>query len=284
MSGFFEYGFVVRALVAGVLLGCVCGLLSPWIVLRRLAFSADGLAHASLGGLALGLWWSGGVGVPGVSGYVVSFLYTCGVAVLIAFVSSQARVQADTAVGACYVASFAFGTLLLASSRRGTGHLEHLFFGSILSVTWLDCCGLAGLLVVTAAGSLVCWRWLGAWTFDEELAVVSGAPVRWLRYALALLVAAAVVLAARVVGILVVAALLVLPGAVGTLLAQAPAGWVGWSMVVALSGVLAGLWSADRADLPPGPAIVLWAFGAFVVALGVRRWRGVRRARLGVRS
>ncbi len=279
LHAFFEYGFLTRALIAGLLMSLTCGLLSPLVVLRRLSFSADGLAHASLGGLALGMYLLATGPSPTLASYVVSFVFTCVVAAAIAYFSGGQRVHSDTAVGACYVAAFALGILLLSLRKRYSGHLEHFFFGSLLAVNPLECWLLAGLVAVAAGLCLSCWRWLGQWTFDEELAQAGGVPTAALRYALVLLIAATVILSTRVVGVLLVTAMLILPGAVGTLLGRSMGVITALSLSVALASTLGGLALSNAADVPPGPAIVLIAFGAFVVAYLLRRQRESRQAR-----
>ena len=274
MNSFLDYGFLVRALLAGGLLAVLCGVLSPFIVLRRMAFAADGLAHASLGGLAVGLVLLRSGPLPTAANYAISFVFTCGVALAIAYFAR--RVQSDTAVGACYVAAFALGVTLLSLRQRGLGRLEHLFFGSILAVQPLELTLLAGLTLLTLAACVGCWRWLGAWTFDEELARAEGVPVVALRYALMLLVAATVIGATRVVGVLLVAALLVLPGAAGCLGARRLSRIVLASLAAALVSALSGMAASNAANIPPGPAIVLCAFGCFLVAFAWSRWRDRR--------
>ena len=134
LEHFFDYAFLTRALIAGVLMSVTCGLLSPFVLLRRLSFSADGLAHASLGGLALGMFLLATGPAPTLASYAISFVFTCVVAAGIAYFSGSQRVHADTAVGACYVAAFALGILLLSMRKYYTGHLEHFVFGSLLAV------------------------------------------------------------------------------------------------------------------------------------------------------
>lgn len=276
LHAFLEYGFLTRALLAGLLMSVTCGLLSPFIVLRRLSFSADGLAHASLGGLALGLFLLQTGPVPTLASYTVSFVFTCGVAAAIAYFSGGQRVHSDTAVGACYVAAFALGILLLSMRNRYSGHLEHFFFGSLLAVNPLECWLLAGLCVVAALLCFVCWRWLASWTFDEELARAGGVPTTALRYALILLIAATVILSTKVVGVLLVTAMLILPGAVGTLLGRRMSFILLLSLGVALASTLTGIALSNSADVPPGPAIVLTAFALFVAAYLARRQRDRR--------
>jgi len=278
MENFFQYGFLERALLAGLLMSVVCGLLSPFVVLRRLSFSADGLAHASLGGLALGVFLVNSGTTPTLAGYGVSFVFTCGVAAAIAYFSSGNRLQSDTAVGACYVAAFALGILLLTLRNRSTGHLEHFFFGSILAVNPLECWLLAGLAVLTMVFCFSNWRWLGQWTFDEELARASAVKTVWLRYALILLIAATVILSTKVVGVLLVTALLILPGAVGTLSGRAMPVIVMLSVATAMSSATIGMAISNAIDVPPGPAIVLVTFGIFLAAFFLRRRRDTRKA------
>jgi zinc transport system permease protein len=272
LNAFFEYGFLARAMIAGLLLSLTCGMLSPFIVLRRLSFAADGLAHASLGGLAVGLFLLGGT-IPTLGTYAVSFVFICGVAVAIAYLSSGKHLQSDTAVGACFVAAFAFGVLLLYSRKRYANNLESFFFGSILAVNTLECWLLAGLALAAFLFCFGFWRWLGKWTFDEDLACASAVKITWLRYALILLIAATVILSTKVVGVLLVTALLILPGAIGTL-----SGRVMWvimmlSAVTALVSVALGMVVSNTADVPPGPAIVLLVFVFFLAAFFLRRYR-----------
>jgi zinc transport system permease protein len=273
-SSFLDYGFLVRALIAGVWLAVLCGVLSPFIVLRRMAFAADGLAHASLGGLAVGLFLLRSGPVPTAASYLISFVFTCGVALAIAYFAR--RVQSDTAIGVCYVAAFALGVTLLSLRQRGLGNLEHLFFGSILAVQSLELTLLAGLTGLAVSTCWLCWRWLGAWIFDEELARAEGVPVPVLRYSLMLLIAGTVIVATRVVGVLLVAAMLVLPGAVSCLAARQLWIIVLISVLTALVSTLSGIAVSNAVNVPPGPAIVLAAFGCFLAAFAGRRWRDRR--------
>ena len=277
IRSFAGYGFMTRALIAGLLLALTCGLLSPFVILRRLSFSADGLAHASLGGLAVGIFLLGTGPSPTLPAYLISFVFTCGVAAAMAYVSSQKRIASDTAVGVCYLAAFSLGVVLLSIKQRGSGHLEHFFFGSITAVNPLECWLLAGAVLVTALFVLRCWRWLGSWTFDEDIARVSGVPTLVLRYGLILLIAATVIISTRVVGVLIVTALLIIPGVIGTLWSRSLAVIVAVSVAIALASVLSGLVVSASIDVQPGPVIVLVGFVFFVVSMAVNRVRERRR-------
>ena len=53
MIDFLAYPFFQRALLAGLLTAVLCGSLSFFVLLRRLAFVGSGVAHAAFGGVAI---------------------------------------------------------------------------------------------------------------------------------------------------------------------------------------------------------------------------------------
>lgn len=279
LNSFLEYGFLARALAAGMLLGLICGMLSPFVVLRRLSFSADGLAHASLGGLGVGIVLLNTGITPTLGVYAISLIFTFAVAGGMAWLGGMQRVASDTAIGACYVAAFALGVMLLCAKRRFSAHLEHFFFGNILAVSPLDCALLGGLALAAAVFCFGHWRWLGQWAFDEELARASGVPVKRLRYGLLLLIAITVIFSVKIVGILLVTAMLILPGAIGTLLGRSLGMILVCAIIAALTSAFTGLVTSNAADVPPGPAIVLTAFAGFMLAVALRQSREHGRAR-----
>lgn len=279
LDSFWHYGFLERALLAGALMSLTCGILSPFVVLRRLSFSTDGLAHAGIGGLAIGLVLFETGPTPTLASYLTSFVFTCGVGLAIAYFSSEERLHSDTAVGACFVAAFALGILLMSWRQRYTANLEDFLFGSILAVDALEWRLLLGLAVLVALGCVGCWRWLGSWTFDEELALASGVPTTLLRYGLLLVIAATVVLSIKVVGALLVTAMLILPGAIGTLSARTMTMILVLSITSALAGTLAGMVLSNATNVPPGPGIVLSVFLLFTAVFFFQKFR-VRHGRI----
>lgn len=53
-----QYPFMQRALIAGLMLALLMASLGIFVVLRQMSFFADGLAHASLASVAIGLIFS----------------------------------------------------------------------------------------------------------------------------------------------------------------------------------------------------------------------------------
>ena len=259
-----DYGFLRRAVLAAILMSLTCGLIAPVVVLRRLSFSTDGLAHSSLGGLAIGVIFVTNGASPSLISYLISFIFTVSVAAGITYLSENNRIDSDTAVGVCYVAAFALGVLVLSLREGYSGHLDQFFFGSLLAVNHIEC--LLLLILSLISFIFIFWNWLsvGKWTFNEEMAHAEGVPVKKLRYFFMFLVVAVVIVSSRVVGVLLVTSMLIVPGAVGSLASRSMFGITIVSIATALVSSLIGLSISNSYDVPPGPVIVLTGFLIFL--------------------
>jgi zinc transport system permease protein len=151
----------------------------------------------------------------------------------------------------------ALGIEWLRSRRTASGDLAlALFFYSAI-----------------VAVMLVLRRGLFAVVTDEDWSRVAGLPVGLLNTVLAVIVAASVVAAMRIVGLLLVAAMMVLPVASGQLLARSFRGTLWWSVAIGVASVVAGLAASRIWGLAPGGTIVLISGAIFVAVALVRRAR-----------
>ena len=55
-----QYAFMVRGLLAAIMVGAVCAVIGTYVVLRGMAFFGDALAHSILPGVAIGYLVGGG--------------------------------------------------------------------------------------------------------------------------------------------------------------------------------------------------------------------------------
>lgn len=268
LSDWLELGFLRRALLGGVLTATSCGLLSPYVVLRRMAFAGHGLSHAAFGGAALALW----LGMPLTLG---GSLFACLLAVVLAVWTRRQAIEEDSAIGILVAASMALGVVLLSLRKSYTQDVFGFLFGNILAVLRSDLWVSGAVAVGTAAILLGMRRGLMSSTFHEELARVEGTRVDALRTILFLLVAVNVVAAMKLVGAILVSALLVIPGSMALLLARRFDRVQAVSLVIGLLAVFGGLGLSYVLDLPSGAVIALLLFCSYGV---------VRAARSAVRS
>ncbi len=246
-------GFLRRALFAGLLTAVSCGLLSPYVVLRRMAFAGHGLSHAAFGGAAVAIL----LGLPLTLGGAV---FAGILAVFIAFWTRKGELSEDSAIGLLVAASMAVGVICLSLRERYTQDIFSFLFGNILAVLPNDLIfsGVIGALTVFCMIALS--RPLMAATFHEDLAHVEGVPVETLRMLLFALIAMNVVAAMKLVGAILVSALLVVPGALALLVSHRFIGVQIVSLIVGIVAVLAGMAVSYILDLPSGAVIALLLF------------------------
>ena len=260
-----QFGFMRTGLLAAVLVGVMCACLGAYVVLRRMAFIGDALAHTTLPGLVVAYLqgWSlfGGAVLAGLA-----------TALGIGWLSSRQAVREDTAIGVLFTAMFSLGILLM-SSARSFRDLAHILFGNILGVGPGD----LGLIALTAAivlGALALFhKELELSSYDPIHAEVIGLRADRLRYGLLLLLALTVVVGIQAVGVVLVSALLVTPAAAASLLTDRLPRMMLLASGIAVASSVVGLYASYYFDVASGAAIVLACTVCFFGAWAVRAMR-----------
>jgi len=261
-----SYGFMQRALIAGVLVGLLCGVLGFFVVLKRLSFIGVGISHAAFGGIAIGV-------LIGVEPLVAAAVFSTIVAWGIGWLRRAGRLHEDTAIGILFSAAMALGVALISVSSAYQVDLFGYLFGNILAVSPTDLWMLGGIAVLVLMAIGVLFKELLFLAFDEEVARANGLPVTPLYFLLLSCMALAIVAAIRVVGIILVEALLVIPAAIGYQLARGYRGMLCVSTASAVVSAITGLFVSYFLNVAAGATIVLVLTLLFVLALAVARNR-----------
>jgi len=259
-----SYGFMQRALVAGLIAGVLCGVLGFFVILKRLSFIGVGISHSALGGIAIGI-------LLGIEPLLAAAAFATLVAWGIGWLSRRGRLHEDTAIGILFSSAMALGVLLISLS---TGYQVDLFgylFGNILAVSTYDLWILAGIAVIVLGIVGLLFKEMLFLTFDEEVAHASGLPVRALDLVLLTSLALVIVAAIRVVGLVLVEALLVIPAAIAYQLTRDYRTMLGLSVAAAVLAVTSGLYVSYVLDVAAGATIVLLLASMFGIALTLGR-------------
>ncbi|HSO83806.1 metal ABC transporter permease [Thiocapsa sp.] len=267
-----QHAFLQTALLAGLLASLGCGVIGTFVVVKRIAFMAGGIAHSVLGGMGAALYFGFDPLLGALAAAVLS-------ALLIGLVRLAWNAQEDTLIGALWAIGMAIGILFIAKTPGYTTDLMSFLFGNILLVPRRELWFMAGLDLVLLVTVMLFYRQLLAVTFDEEFARLRGVPVAFFYLLLLCLVAVTVVLLIQVVGLILVIALLTLPAAIAGHYVHS----LGGMMLIAtlLGGVFtsAGLALSYGPDLPAGPTMILLAGSVYVVSAVLSRVVARRRAR-----
>ncbi len=260
-----SFTFMKNAFLAILLLTPLLGLLGTMAVNQQMAFFSDALGHSALTGIGLGV-------VLGVSSDLLAMLVFGVVwALLICRIKQTGAASTDTVISVFSSTSIAAGLLILS---RGGGFAKYstLLVGDVLAVTVSD---LACLLIALVLGVIlwaVMYNALLLSSVNPSLARTRGVKVQLVECAFVVLVAVAVMLAIKWVGVMLINALLILPAAAGRNLARTSRSHAAWSVGIAMTCGIAGLLSAYAWDTSAGSAIVLYAAAAYFLSLAARRF------------
>ncbi len=264
LLSFFQYDFVVRGFVAGLIIALVTPLIGMFLVLRRYSLIADTLSHVAFAGIAVGVLF-------GLNPIATTVTTTLASSVVIDRLRSTRRLSGDAALSLFLSGSLAVAIVLL-SARRGTGvNIASYLFGSIVTVTQSDIALIAVLGLMVAGLVLLLLKELVAISFDEDVAKVGGIPVDRLNVIFVALTALTIALALPILGVLLISALIVIP----VLAALQFRKGFGVTLLIAegvsVLSVVIGMLASFVFDLSSGGSIVLAALALFFVSLWVNR-------------
>jgi len=260
----FEFGFMQRALLGGVLVAAICALVGTYVVLRGLAFVGDALAHAAFPGVVIAYLLKGNI-------YLGAMLFALATALGVGVVSRHGRVSHDTAIGILFAGAFALGVLLMSTIQGYTVDLFGFLFGNILGISERDLWLVAFLGGVVVLTITVLYKELLLLSFDPTVAEAMGYPVQAFNHLLLGLIAVTIVISIQAVGIILVVALLVTPSATAYLLTQRFFQMMVLGVVLAALAAVIGLYLSYYLNVASGAAIVLVSTCLFFLTLAGRR-------------
>ena len=269
--------------ICTILLGCACGLMGGFLLLRKRSLMGDTLSHATLPGVGLSFMLLVALGGDGKSlpillaGAGITGVIGCA-AVL--FIREQTRIKDDAAMGIVLSVFFGAGVAILGVIQKmpegSAAGLESFIYGKTASMVMSDFQILVFITVCVITCSLLLFKEFRLLCFDENFAAVLGWPVKFLDILLLAFITAVTVAGLQAVGLILIIAFLITPAAAArfwtnqldrmlmlSALIGAASGWIGASL------------SAFFPRLPAGAVIVLVAALFFVVSMLIGTERGV---------
>lgn len=262
----FALEFMQRALVVAVLVGALCSTIGTYVVLRKLSFIGDGIAHASFAGIVVAY-------LRGIDYYVGAAVVAVLTALGIGYVTRRGRVALDTAIGVLFTGAFALGVFLMSRQAHYNVDLEGFLFGNILAVSRGDLVLIVVLGAIVATSIALLYRALLYTSFDPVVAQASGINAAFVDYALLVLLALTIIISLESVGIVLVAALLVTPAAAAYQLTTRFNRMIALSACIGTSCSVLGLYLSYYLNAASGATIVLLVTLVFFAAMALGRWR-----------
>ena len=248
--------FLINAILAGVAVAVITGVMGCFVVWRRMAYFGDSLAHSGLLGVALG--FALGIAVN------VGIILICSVfALLLLWLQHKEVLATDTLLGILAHSALALGMVTISVMGRRID-LHSILFGDILTVTrpelWWIYIGGAIVIIVL----LMNWSSLVLMTLQEDLAQAEGINVFLYNLLLMFLMTLVVAVSIRSIGILLVSSLLIIPAATARQITVSPEGMAVLSSLLGVTSVAFGIYFSFAFDTPSGPSIVVAAASLFI--------------------
>ena len=251
--------FMLRALLGGLGVALMAGVLGCFVVWRRMAYFGDTLSHAALLGIALGLALE-------VNLTLAVIVMSCLLALALVLLQRRRDLGTDTALGILSHAALACGLIAISFMEKVRFDLMGYLFGDILAISQSDLWWIWGGTIALLAIIAALWRPLLASTVEPDIARIEGLKVESLQLLFMLLLAIVVALAMKVVGLLLITALLIIPAATARRLSKTPEQMALLSALIGAAAVVLGLLASRYGNLPAGPSVVAAATVLFLLS------------------
>ena len=262
-----HYPFMVRGLIAVIMVGSVCAVVGTYVVLRGMAFFGDALSHAILPGVAVGylvgdgargtlFWWA-----------LAASIFS---AIGISAISRNTKIKEDTAIGIIFAGMFALGITLISTVRSYSVDLSHFLFGDVLGVSGSDLWLSGSFSLIILLSVIGFYKEFLVLSFDPILAATLRLPAKFLDFFLMILIALAIVVSLQTVGVALMVAMLITPAATAYLISpRLPRMMFVAAIIASISGVI-GLYLSYYFSLASGGVIVLTTTLIFLVVWACR--------------
>ncbi len=249
MLEIFQYNFMIKAFLVGMLIALIVPCIGLVVVLRRLSMIGDTLSHSSLAGVAGGLAF----GINPILGATIISIFS-------AFGIEKIRKSFPryAEIALAIIMSTGIGLAgILSGFVKNTSGFHSFLFGSIVAISSIELISTIILSIVVFASVIILYRELFYITFDEVSARLSGIPVKAINSVFTLLTAVTISISARTVGTLVISSLMVLPVACALQLAKSYKQTFIYSIIFAELFTITGLFISYYANFKPGATIVM---------------------------
>jgi len=260
MLELFQYEFMRNALAAAFLASIACGIIGTYVVIKKIVFIGDGIAHTAFGGVGLGY-------LLGINPVLSAIPFSLAAALGLGTLSQKSDVSEDAAIGVMLTGGMALGIFFIGLAPGYAPDLFSYLFGNILTVPAFDLVVMAALDAVIIIAVLLFYREFAYICFDGEYAEIVGVPVQKLYPLLLCLIALTVVLLIRVVGVILVMALLTIPAAISGRYTHNIRGMMALSMVFGVVFTYVGLFLSYVYDVASGASIVLVSVFFFLLSV-----------------
>ncbi|MBB5173908.1 metal ABC transporter permease [Texcoconibacillus texcoconensis] len=274
ISVFFQYDFLMYAMFTGIMVGFLAPFLGVFLVVRRMSLIADALSHVTLTGIAFSLLLGRHFSLfQGLNPLYLGAGFSVGASLLIERLRNVYTYYKELAIPIILSAGIGLGVVFISLADGFTNDLFSYLFGSVVTITQSDFRLIAAITLFVSGFIILFYKELFFLSFDEEQAIISGMPKRFIQWMFIIIVALVIAASMRVVGILLVSSLMTIPVASAMRLAKGFKQTFIYAVIFGEISVIVGLVASFHLNLAPGGTIVMIAVLILLITLFFTRGR-----------
>ena len=245
----FEYEFFRNALITVTLSSILAAIIGTYIVSRKIVFISGGITHASFGGIGMAYFF-------GLNPFLGAAMFSILSALGIEWISNKTKIREDSMIAMIWSFGMAVGIIFVFLTPGYAPNLMSFLFGTILTVGKSNIFLMLGFTMLTTIIFILYYRPILYSAFDPEFLDAVNIPARFFRYIMAVLIAIAIVICLRTMGIILVLSLFTIPQATSMLFTKYFPKIILLSVLFGFSGSVIGLFSSYSLNIPSGAAII----------------------------
>lgn len=261
----FQYEFIRRAFLVGIILSIIIPSVGVVIVLKRLSMLGDAISHTSLAGVTFGLLFN-------INPTLSSTCFCVFAALSIEYIRKKVSNYGEMSIAIILSFSIAIAGIL-SGFINNISNFESFLFGSIVAISNFELKLVLIISVIVFLTFILLYKEIFYITFNERLAKLSGAPVSFINFIFTVLTAITVSISARTIGALIVSSMMVIPVASSIQISKSYKQTIIYAILFNLCSTIIGLFLSYYNALKPGATIVLINIFLFFISLFIKRFK-----------
>ncbi|TFG32107.1 metal ABC transporter permease [Candidatus Thorarchaeota archaeon] len=270
-----ESPFLQRAIIGAIMIALVASASGSFLVFRGLSFMTAGVAHAALGGAALGLYLQYSGIAPWFDPMLGALMFSIFVALVTGYAGERGASQKmEVAVGVTFALSMSIAVLLMyyippVRVPQIWGYL----IGDLLLLNNFDIIMLSSTALILIVITALFHKEFVYVSVDMEGSIAYGLNARVYHYLMLITSAMAISLATKAVGAILVYAILVAPAAASNEVMKSVKSVIISVFIIALAAEFLGIMASFTIRTSPSAIAGILAGLSYLVALQVKKIR-----------
>lgn len=241
--------FILRALIAGILIAIATGSTGCFMVWKRMAYYGDSLSHCSLLGIALGIYF--GIGAS-MGTLAICLCFT----IILLLLQSNKSLSPDTMLGILAHGALSAGIILFSLIEYARLDIYTFLFGDILTITSRDAWWMGCITTTTIAIIYFNWKSFLLITLNEDLARADNINIKMKNIVLTILITLIIAISVRVAGVMLVTSLLIIPAATARQISSTPEWMAVQATLLGMISIILGICGSLTFNIPTAPTSV----------------------------